>query len=73
MGKVIVTLTLTNWVDKVLAERGFIPEEDIRSCVYGLRSRFTEPAFAASADERERNLLNGFDGFIGEVGDRVKA
>ncbi len=33
MGKIIVTLTITNWVDKVLAERGFIPEEDVRSCV----------------------------------------
>ena len=32
MGKIIVTLTLTNWVDQVLAERGFIPAKDIRSC-----------------------------------------
>ena len=31
MGKVIVTLILTNWVDQVLAERGFIQSEDIRS------------------------------------------
>ena len=31
MGKVIVTLTLTNWVDQVLAERGFISTEKIRS------------------------------------------
>jgi len=31
MGKVIVTLTLTNWVDQVLAERGFIPSKDVRS------------------------------------------
>ena len=30
-GKVIVTLILTNWVDQVLAERGFIQSEDIRS------------------------------------------
>lgn len=30
MGKIVVSLTLTNWVDKVLSERGFIPEEDIR-------------------------------------------
>lgn len=32
MGKIVVTLTLTNWVDKELAERGFIPESEIRSC-----------------------------------------
>lgn len=32
MGKVIVTLTLTNWVDQVLAERGFIETAEIRSC-----------------------------------------
>ncbi|MEL6352204.1 MAG: aspartyl protease family protein [Cyanobacteria bacterium J06627_28] len=32
MGKVVVTIELTNWADTVLAERGFIPEEDIRSC-----------------------------------------
>ncbi|MEM1250973.1 MAG: aspartyl protease family protein [Cyanobacteria bacterium P01_H01_bin.21] len=31
MGKVVVTLTLTNWVDQVLAERGFIPTGQIRS------------------------------------------
>lgn len=31
MGKVIVTLNLTNWVDQVLAERGFIPIEHVRS------------------------------------------
>lgn len=33
MGKIVVTLTLTNWVDKVLAERGLISREDIRTCV----------------------------------------
>ncbi|MEL6554163.1 MAG: aspartyl protease family protein [Cyanobacteria bacterium J06621_11] len=32
MGKVVVTIELINWADTVLAERGFIPEEDIRSC-----------------------------------------
>lgn len=31
MGKVIVSLTLTNWVDQVLAERGFIPADEVRS------------------------------------------
>lgn len=33
MGKVIVTLRLTNWIDQVLAERNFIPPEQIRSIV----------------------------------------
>lgn len=33
MGKVVVTMALTNWADTVLADRGFISEEDIRSCV----------------------------------------
>jgi len=32
MGKVIVTLELTNWADEVLADRGFISSEEIRSC-----------------------------------------
>ena len=31
MGKVVVTLNLTNWVDQVLAERGFILTAKIRS------------------------------------------
>ena len=31
MGKVVVTLTLTNWADTVLAERGFIPTAEVRS------------------------------------------
>ena len=31
MGKVVVTLNLTNWVDQVLAERGFIPTAQVRS------------------------------------------
>lgn len=31
MGQVIATLTVTNRIDRVLAERGFIPETDIRS------------------------------------------
>ena len=31
MGKVVVTLTLTNWADTVLAERGFIPAAEVRS------------------------------------------
>ena len=31
MGKIVVTLTLTNWADTVLAERGFIPKEEVRS------------------------------------------
>lgn len=33
IGKIIVTLKLTNWADKVLAERGFIPAEEVRSCM----------------------------------------
>ena len=32
MGKVVVTLTLTNWADRILSERGFIPVEEIRTC-----------------------------------------
>ncbi|MBE9063111.1 aspartyl protease family protein [cf. Phormidesmis sp. LEGE 11477] len=32
MGKVIVSMTLTNWADQVLADRGFIPAVDIRTC-----------------------------------------
>ncbi|MEO0767984.1 MAG: hypothetical protein AAFY72_00905 [Cyanobacteria bacterium J06649_4] len=28
MGKVVVTIALTNWTDTVLAARGFISEED---------------------------------------------
>jgi predicted aspartyl protease len=31
MGQVIVTLTVTNRIDQVLAQRGFIPSEDIRT------------------------------------------
>jgi predicted aspartyl protease len=31
IGKIIVTLTLTNWADRVLAERGFIPANEVRS------------------------------------------
>ncbi|GAA6621021.1 hypothetical protein NUACC26_068390 [Scytonema sp. NUACC26] len=31
MGQVIVTLTVTNRIDRVLAERGFIPNEEVRS------------------------------------------
>lgn len=31
MGKVIVTLTLTNWADEVLADRGFISSAEVRS------------------------------------------
>jgi predicted aspartyl protease len=31
MGKVTATLNLTNWVDEVLAERGFIAPEAVRS------------------------------------------
>jgi hypothetical protein len=37
MGQVIVTLTVTNRIDQVLAQRAFIPSEEIRtitdSCV----------------------------------------
>lgn len=33
MGQVIVTLTITNRIDRVLAERGFIPNEQVRSCI----------------------------------------
>ncbi|MBD2298474.1 aspartyl protease family protein [Nostoc spongiaeforme FACHB-130] len=32
MGQVIVTLTVTNRIDRVLAQRGFIPEAEVRSC-----------------------------------------
>jgi predicted aspartyl protease len=32
MGQVIVTLTLTNLIDQVLAERGFISAAEVRSC-----------------------------------------
>jgi predicted aspartyl protease len=32
MGKIIVTLELTNWADTVLAERGFISTAEIRAC-----------------------------------------
>lgn len=32
MGQVITTLTVTNRIDQVLAERGFIPAEEVRSC-----------------------------------------
>ncbi len=32
MGQVIVTITVTNRIDRVLAERGFIPDLEIRSC-----------------------------------------
>ncbi|MGB3294389.1 MAG: retroviral-like aspartic protease family protein [Phormidesmis sp.] len=31
MGKIVVTLTLTNWADRILAERGFIADDDVRS------------------------------------------
>jgi predicted aspartyl protease len=31
MGKVTTTLTVSNWVDEVLAERGFIPNDRVRS------------------------------------------
>jgi predicted aspartyl protease len=31
MGKVTTTLSVTNWVDEVLAERGFIPNDRVRS------------------------------------------
>lgn len=32
MGQVITTITVSNRIDQVLAERGFIPREEIRSC-----------------------------------------
>ena len=32
MGQVIVALTVTNRVDQVLAQRGFIPPEEVRAC-----------------------------------------
>lgn len=32
MGQVIVSLTLTNLIDQVLQERGFISAEEVRSC-----------------------------------------
>lgn len=31
MGKVVTTLTVTNLVDQILANRGFIPDEEVRS------------------------------------------
>lgn len=31
MGKIVVMLTLTNWADRVLSERGFISEKEVRS------------------------------------------
>ncbi|MUG93996.1 aspartyl protease [Scytonema sp. UIC 10036] len=33
MGQVTVTLTLTNLIDQVLAQRGFISSEEVRSCI----------------------------------------
>lgn len=33
MGQVIATLTLTNRIDQVLRERGFISPEEVRSCI----------------------------------------
>jgi predicted aspartyl protease len=33
MGKVTTTITITNRIDRILAERGFIPPEQIRSVV----------------------------------------
>lgn len=33
MGQVTVSMTVTNWVDQVLAQRGFISTEEVRSCV----------------------------------------
>ncbi|NJP08889.1 MAG: aspartyl protease [Leptolyngbyaceae cyanobacterium RU_5_1] len=32
MGQVIVTITLTNRIDQVMAKRGFISAEEVRSC-----------------------------------------
>ena len=32
MGQVITTITVINRIDRVLAERGFIPTEEVRSC-----------------------------------------
>lgn len=31
MGKVTATITVTNRIDQILAERGFIPPEQVRS------------------------------------------
>ncbi len=31
MGQVIVTLNITNHIDQILAERGFIPKQEVRS------------------------------------------
>jgi len=33
MGKIVVTLTVANSIDKGLAERGFIQSDEVRSCV----------------------------------------
>ena len=32
MGKIVVTLTLTNWADRILSERGFISTDEVRTC-----------------------------------------
>lgn len=31
MGRIVVTLTLTNWADRILSERGFIPVDEVRT------------------------------------------
>ncbi len=33
MGQVIATLTVSNRIDQVLAQRGFIPTEEVRFCI----------------------------------------
>jgi len=33
MGQVIATLSVTNRIDQVLAQRGFIPAEEVRFCI----------------------------------------
>jgi predicted aspartyl protease len=33
MGKVTTTITITNHIDQILAQRGFIPEEQVRSVI----------------------------------------
>ncbi|MEL6259850.1 MAG: aspartyl protease family protein [Cyanobacteria bacterium J06554_11] len=32
MGRIVVQLAVTNWVDKILSERGFIADTEVRTC-----------------------------------------
>ena len=33
MGQVVVTITVANWIDQVLAQRGFIDAAEVQSCL----------------------------------------